>query len=70
MQYTCLLGCRLPPLDGYMAVCLILIIDVYGKEKHTIFTFQRAIDTERWNISARVCSFYVCLKKHQSIDIY
>ena len=27
---TCLIGCRLPPLDGYMAVCLVLTIEVYG----------------------------------------
>ena len=25
------LGCRLPPLDGYVAVCLVLTIDIYGK---------------------------------------
>ena len=30
MQYTCLVGCRLPSLDGYVAVCLVLTIDVYG----------------------------------------
>ena len=26
---TCLIGCRLPPLDGYVAVCLVLTIEVY-----------------------------------------
>ena len=29
VQYICLVGCRLPPLDGYVAVCLVLTIDVY-----------------------------------------
>ena len=28
--YLCLVWCRLPPLDGDMAVCLVLTIDVYG----------------------------------------
>ena len=27
---TCRVGCRHPPLDGYVAVCLVLIIEVYG----------------------------------------
>ena len=26
---TCLVGCRLPPVDGYVAVCLVLTIEVY-----------------------------------------
>ena len=30
VQYTCLVGCRLPPLDGYVSVCLVLTIEVYG----------------------------------------
>ena len=31
VQYICLIGCRLPPLDGYMAVCLVLaVVEVYG----------------------------------------
>ena len=30
MQYICLVGCRLPRLDGYMAVRLVLTIEVYG----------------------------------------
>ena len=25
----CLIGCRLPPLDGYVGVCLVLTIEVY-----------------------------------------
>ena len=29
VQYICLIGCRLPPLDGHVAVCLVLTIDVY-----------------------------------------
>ena len=31
VQYTCLVGCRLPPLDCCVSVCLVLTIDVYGK---------------------------------------
>ena len=30
MQYICFIGCRLPPLSGYVAVCLVLTIDVYA----------------------------------------
>ena len=30
VQYTCLVGCRPPPLDGYVSVYLVLIIDIYG----------------------------------------
>ena len=30
VQYICLVGCRLPPLDGYVAVCLVLTIEVYS----------------------------------------
>ena len=26
---TSLVGCRLPPVDGYVAVCLVLTIEVY-----------------------------------------
>ena len=29
VQYICLIGCRLSPLDGYVAVRLVLTIDVY-----------------------------------------
>ena len=25
----CLIGCRFPPLDGYVGVCLVLTIEVY-----------------------------------------
>ena len=25
----CLIGCRLPPLDGYVSVCPVLTIDIY-----------------------------------------
>ena len=35
MQYICLIGCKLPPLDGYVAVCLVLTIEVYDKRVHT-----------------------------------
>ena len=28
VQYTCLVRCRLPPLDDFVAVCLVLTIDV------------------------------------------
>ena len=31
VKYICLIGCRLPPLDGYMAVCLVLTIEVYDQ---------------------------------------
>ena len=34
VQYKSLVGCKLPPLDGYVAVCLVLITDVYGKGKY------------------------------------
>ena len=30
VQYKGLVGCRLPPLDGYVSVCLVLTIEVYG----------------------------------------
>ena len=30
---TCLVGCRLPPLDGYVAVCLVLTIEVYARSQ-------------------------------------
>ena len=33
VQYKCFVGCRLPPLDGYVAVCLVLTIDVYAITK-------------------------------------
>ena len=33
MQYICLVGCRLTPLGGYVAVCLVLTIDVYAITK-------------------------------------
>ena len=31
LQYICLIGYRRPPIDGYVAVCLVLTIDVYDK---------------------------------------
>ena len=33
MKYICLVGCILTPLDGYMAVCLVLRIDVHDISK-------------------------------------
>ena len=30
VQYICLVGCKIQPLDGYVAVCLVLTIDIYG----------------------------------------
>ena len=30
VQDMCLFQCRLPPLDGYVAVCLVLTMDVYA----------------------------------------
>ena len=31
VQYICLVGCKIQPLDGYLAVCLVLTIDVYDR---------------------------------------
>ena len=33
VQYTCLVGCRLPPLGGYVGMCLVLTIEVYDSIK-------------------------------------
>ena len=33
VQYTCLVGCRLPPLDVNIAVCLVLTIEFYGRSE-------------------------------------
>ena len=33
MKYISLVGCKLSPLDGYMAACLVLAKEVYAKEK-------------------------------------
>ena len=30
VQYISLVGCKLPPPDGYMVVCLVLTIEVYA----------------------------------------
>ena len=30
MQYTCLVGCRLPPLNGFVAECLVLTKEFYA----------------------------------------
>ena len=30
MQYLCLVGCKAQPVDGYVIVCLVLTIEVYG----------------------------------------
>ena len=27
---TCSVGCKIQPVDGYVAVCLVLTIDIYG----------------------------------------
>ena len=32
VQYIFLIGCRLSPLDGYVSVCLVLTIVVFGRE--------------------------------------
>ena len=42
MQYKCLIGSRLPPLDGYVSVCLVLTIEVY--------------DTRNWSKLAVLCN--------------
>ena len=42
---VCLVGCRLPPLDGYMAMCLVLTIDIYVSGPaigHTLIPHQMA----------------------------
>ena len=32
-MYICLVGCRLPPLDGHVSVCLVLAMEVYDTWK-------------------------------------
>ena len=36
MQHISLDGSKLTPLDGYVAVCLVLTIEVYGKQKDVV----------------------------------
>ena len=31
VQFICLVGCRLPSLDGYVSVCLVLTKEVFGR---------------------------------------
>ena len=33
VQYICLVGCRIQPLDGYVPVCLVVTIDVNASVK-------------------------------------
>ena len=35
VQYICCVGCKIPPVDGYVAVCLVLSIDVYVESCYT-----------------------------------
>ena len=28
LQYICLVGCKIQPVDGYVTVCLVLTIDI------------------------------------------
>ena len=30
-QYICLVGCKIQPVDGYVAVSLVLTIDIFDK---------------------------------------
>ena len=39
---TCLVGCRLPPLDGYVAVRLVLTTEVYAATKY-LKAYQQSI---------------------------
>ena len=32
MQYMCLVGFKIPPENGYVAVCLVFTIEVYGAQ--------------------------------------
>ena len=47
IQYTCLVGCRLPPLDGYVAVCLVLTIDVYDCRRCSLVRMKKAHSDEK-----------------------
>ena len=40
VQYICLVGCRLPPLDGYVAACLVLTIEIHGLPNLNILVRQ------------------------------
>ena len=40
VQYICLVGCKIKPVDGYVPVCLVLTIDVYVRTRFDcLFTF-------------------------------
>ena len=40
VQYICLVGCKIQPVDGYVPVCLVLTIDVYVRTRFDcLFTF-------------------------------
>ena len=48
-QHTYLVGCRLPPLDGYMAVYLYLTIAVYAnRQKLSKATSNVSLDDKTW----------------------
>ena len=35
VQYICLVGCKIQPIDGHVVVCLVLTVDVvYGNTKY------------------------------------
>ena len=50
-DYTVLNGCRHPPLDGYMSVCLVLPIEEYGMGDLTLWLIHTA---------AVNCVFFYC----------
>ena len=42
MLYICLVGYKIRPVDGYVAVCLVLTIDVYGTRYLSVRVDHRA----------------------------
>ena len=50
MQYICLVGCRLPPLDGYVSVGLVLTIDVYVTTHYFTQTFGCVKRSKQQNV--------------------
>ena len=54
VQFICLVECRLPPLDGYVSVCLVLTIEVYAFNNAN----QHALEVGCWCKS--ICCLEVC----------
>ena len=40
MQYICHIEWNIQPVDGFVAVCLVLIIDVYGGAQYDVTLCQ------------------------------